>query len=261
MIDQRRTNLFMIAFGIITILISIWMNKIASNYSYIITYMGIVFITIAMPDHKYLNWLKTLILIPAGIIGIIGPLAKILFEFIFAYFLPLGLIAIFYKFVPKYFFGIDVNYAAKVYLTLTTASIFITFWSEKLMIWCRRTMNGDNPEELLDLYKDLGHHLINRQRTRYLIFLAFFCYILVYSTASLNNIELFTVENTNVAVMQTFGTYIAFDRLISNKNLFHFSPKLFLAKILPIWGFDFSRTGKKEDGNKENDPPSDQTGI
>ena len=251
MTDQRKINLFMIVLGIITVIISLYINKSGSGYGYILTYMGLVFIVITLPENKYLNWFKAIILIPAGIIGFIGPLMKILFEFIFAYFLPLGIIAMFYKFVPTRVFDININYSAKVYLTLTTTSIVTTLCSEKLMIWCRKTMNSDNPAELLHLYHDLGNHLINKQRTRYIIFLAFFCYIVLYSIASLNDIELFSVKNINVAVMQTFGTYIAFDRLISNKNLLEFSPKLFFSKISLIWGFDFNR--KRDVENKEQD--------
>jgi len=258
MTDQKKTNLFMIVLGIITITFSIYFNKENSAYLYIITYMGIVFIIITLPDNKYFNWFKAIVLIPAGIIGVIGPLLKILFEFIFAYFLPLGFIAMFFKYVPEQLLNINIAFAAKVYLTLTTTSIFITLCSEKLMIWCRKTMNSDNPRELLHLYNDLGNLLINKQRTRYTIFFSFFCYLLLYSIASLNNIELFTVKNTNVAIMQTFATYVAFDRLLSNKNLFEFNPKLFLSKISLIWGFDFSQNKNQNSKKEKYNLPKDE---
>lgn len=120
------------------------------------------------------------------------------------------------------------------------------------MIWSNKIINNDNPEELVNLYHNLGNHLINKQRTRYLIFFGFFLYLIIYSIASLNEIELFNIKNTNVAVMQTFGTYIAFDRLISNRTLFDFKPKTFLHKISKIWVFDFNPNKDEIKNNNEN---------
>lgn len=76
--------------------------------------------------------------------------------------------------------------------------------------------------------------------------------MIIYSITSLNEIELFNIENTNVAVMQTFGTYIAFDRLISNRTLFDFKPKKFLHKISKIWVFDFNPIKDEIKNNNEN---------
>lgn len=252
MSDKRKMNLFLIIFGFITILISLYINKSNSIFGYILTYVGLVSITVTIPDWKILGVIKSIILIPAGVLMIVGPLFKVFFVFIYAYLMPLALFALFYKYVPIYFFNLDLTYASNVYLTLTTTFIFITLFSEKIMIWSNKIINNDNPEELVNLYHNLGNHLINKQRTRYLIFFGFFLYLIIYSIASLNEIELFNIKNTNVAVMQTFGTYIAFDRLISNRTLFDFKPKTFLHKISKIWVFDFNPNKDEIKNNNEN---------
>ena len=252
MSDKRKMNLFLIVFGFITILISLYINKSNSIYGYILTYVGVVSVTVTIPDWKFLRAIKSIILIPAGVLMIIGPLFKVFFVFIYAYLMPLALFALFYKYVPIYFFNVDLTYASNVYLTLTTTFIFTTLFSEKIMIWSNKIINNENPEELVNLYHNLGNQLINKQRTRYLIFFGFFLYLIIYSIASLNEIELFNIENTNVAVMQTFGTYIAFDRLISNRTLFDFKPKTFLHKISKIWVFDFNPNKDEIKNNNEN---------
>ena len=250
--EKRKINLFLIVFGMIIIIFSLYINTSHSMYGYILTYIGIVSITVTLPEWKFLKWIKIIILLPGDILSIIGPLFKISFVFFYAYLMPLIVFAFFYKYVPIYFFNIDLTYASNVYLTLTSTFIFITIFSENLMVWFNRIVNNDNPGELINLYDNLGTHLINKQRTRYLIFFGFFLYLIIYSIASLNEIELFNIKNTNVAIMQTFGTYIAFDRLISNRTLFDFKPKTFLHKIAKIWVFDFNPDKDENKNNNEN---------
>lgn len=108
------------------------------------------------------------------------------------------------------------------------------------MKWSNKIINNDNPDELVDLYNNLSFHLINRNRTKYLIFLGFFLYIIIYSISSLNDFSIFDDSKINIAIMQSFATYIAFDRLLNSKALFDFKPKEFLSKMSKIWNFDFN---------------------
>lgn len=234
-------KIILIIFGILLILISIFIYELSFIFRSFFLYIGLVLITIAIPDLKAINWIKLIILLPIAILGIIGPLLKFFFVFMCAYLVPFSLFALFFKKIPIYLFNIDLTYASNVYLTLISSLIFITVFSEKLMIWFNEIMNGNNSKELTELYENLGIHLINKQRARYLIFLGFFLYLITYSLANLNEIELFEIKNVNVAIMQTFGTYIAFDRLMSNKSLFEFKYKVFENKILKIWNFYFSK--------------------
>lgn len=253
MTDKQKTDLFLIILGIITILFSFYLFDTNSIYCYFLTYLGIVFITFTIPDNKFINWIKFIILLPTGVLAIIGPLLKVLIVFFLAYLLPLMLFAIFYKLALIYFFNVDLSYASNVYLTLISTLIFITLFSEKLMIWFNDVFNGNNPEKLINLYQNLGFFLINKQRTRYFIFFGFFLYLIIFSIASLNEINLFDTKNINVAIMQTFGTYIAFDRLITNRNLFEFKPKTFLQKMSKIWVFEFNPSIERVNDSNKND--------
>lgn len=249
--DRRILNLSMFLIGAIIIWISIVINQSNLFIGYFLTYIGIVAVTLAIPDWKFLKWVKAIILIPAGILMLIGPLNKVFLAFVMAYIMPLATIALFFKYIPLKIFNLDLSYAANAYLVLTISLIFVTIYGEKLIRFFNGILNDNNPEKLVNNYSELALHLMNRSRTKYFIFFMFFCYIIVYSVASLNDIEIFEIKNTNVAIMQTFGTYIAFDRLISNKDLFVFKPKDFLLKLTTIWRYDFSYTQKEEDMEKE----------
>jgi len=227
--------------GILIIILSLYFNDSHNVYSYIITYIGIFAVILQIPDNKYTLPVKVVFLLPALILGLIGPLLKICFFMLFAYFLPAGIIALFFKVVPVWLFNIDLSYTSNLYLALTFSLIFITIFSEKLIIMINKIMNIEHGDELVENYSNLTLHLINRARTKYLIYFLFFCYIIIYTVYNLNDIELFEIKNTNVAIMQTFGTYLAFDRLISNKNLLILEPKLFISKIYKIWKFDFQK--------------------
>lgn len=248
--NKTKINLFLIALGVITIILSLYLND-DGFFRYILTYLGVLSITLTLPDWKIFKIIKIIISIPAGIFFYIGPLLKVFFVFTYAYLLPFGLFSFFYKYVPIYILNFNLSYASKVYLVLTSTTIFVTLFSEKIMIWTNKIINENNPDELVSLYHSLGTHLINKHRTRYIIFFSFFIYLIIYSLTSLNQNDLFNIENTNVAIMQTFGTYIAFDRLISNRNLFEFKPKIFLQKLSKIWIFDYN--DNKIGSKKNND--------
>ena len=241
MTDKRKKNILII-FGILLILISLFIYKLNFILGCVLSYIGLVLIAITIPDLREFNWIKLIILMPFAILGIIGPLLKFFVVFMCAYLMPFCVIALFYLKIPIYLFNIDLTYASNVYLTLVSSLIFITFFSEKLMIWFNEVFNGNNSKELTELYQNLGILLINKQRARYLIFFGFFLYLITYSLANLNEIELFEIKNVNVAIMQTFGTYIAFDRLMSNRSLFEFKYNVFQNKILKIWNFDFNKS-------------------
>lgn len=235
---STKTILFLIV-GMVMILIPIIL-ELDRFLSIFIIYIGITVITFIVPDYKYINWLKIIIFLPMALLMLIGPLSKVFFIFTYGYLMPLGIIALFFKFIPIFFFDIDLSYSSNVYLTLTLTSLFVTLYSERIMKWSNKIINNDNPDELVDLYNNLSFHLINRNRTKYLIFLGFFLYIIIYSISSLNDFSIFDDSKINIAIMQSFATYIAFDRLLNSKALFDFKPKEFLSKMSKIWNFDFN---------------------
>ena len=56
--EKRKINLFLIVFGMIIIIFSLYMNTSHSMYGYILTYIGIVSITVTLPEWKFLKWIK-----------------------------------------------------------------------------------------------------------------------------------------------------------------------------------------------------------
>ena len=234
-----KENLTTIIFSLIFIGIFFGFNSFEkrneSYYSYFFLYLGLYTSSSLLPDWIILKQLKVLIVIPGALLMLIGPLIQVFIFIMFAFILPFMIITLLFKYVPEYLFGIDLNYSTKLYLVLISGIIFITLFGEKLMHRVNKNQNYDKPEKRKKSQIELALALVNKERIRYIIYLSFFIYLIIFSTSKLGNFELFDKPNVSQAVFYSFVTYIAFERIIFNLELMKFSPKNFLSKLFNTW--------------------------
>jgi len=57
---------------------------------------------------------------------------------------------------------------------------------------------------------------LNQEKTRLIIFIIYFVLLLIFNFALLNKIQLAQLEKMDVAIIQSFATFLAFDRVHSN---------------------------------------------
>jgi len=96
-------------------------------------------------------------------------------------------------------------------------------------------MNYEKSKKRINSNLDLALSIANKSKVRFVIYLSFFLYLIIFSLERLDNIQIFETEQFNFAVFYSFATYIAFERILHNLNLMQINPKLFYSKLYKAW--------------------------
>jgi hypothetical protein len=95
---------------------------------------------------------------------------------------------------------------------------------------------------------ELIAHIINKENIRFVIYISFFIYLVVYSYKMLGNSSILETSLHDKAILQSFLCFLAFDRVILNSKQVVLLPSIFLNKLIN------SITQKEKDGlEKENE--------
>ncbi len=145
-----------------------------------------------------------------GIAPIIYSLGAIFFAFIFTLLVTTILLIQ----LPAMIFNYTVQAPAFIYILLSITSIIITtFGNNIIQKWHNFHYRNDK-----ELHHNLSIKIFDQRKSRYMIFMIYFFLLIIFNLATFNNRPILRDENLATAILQSFATYIAFDRLITNWN-------------------------------------------
>ena len=231
--------IFLIIFSIVFFGLAYWTNYYEGEneypYSFILYYIAISSTSSLLPDRIVLKQIKNIIGFPAAILMLSAPLIEVVFFSMFAFVLPFLLIYKLENLISASLLNNSLNSATKLYLVLVLGTIFITLFCEKIIKIMNKVMNYEKSKQRINSNLDLALSLANKSKVRFVIYLSFFIYLIIFSVERLNNIQIFETEQFNFAVFYSFATYIAFERILHNLNLMQINPKLFYSKLYKAW--------------------------
>jgi hypothetical protein len=140
--------------------------------------------------------------------------------------------------------GFEFTPSIKAYIGITTTSIVLCLYGNKLYeFWLKIS---DEKKK----YLKVGLRIHNEKRTRFLIFVLYFVMIVVSTLFNLYDRQIFKIDRLDYTILQSFATFIAFDRIITTYSSTKIKDKLNEIKIeyLKIIRTKFSKTKQ----NKEN---------
>lgn len=170
-----------------------------------------------------------LIILAAGIPFIILQIRIILYLGI-CFAIPLAFI-----FAYQYFTGTIVNDALKTYLTLTTAVILSAIFQKQI----KSLFQIFSPDRLrapknLEPYKiaELSSYLLAENNMRFVVFLIYFILLVLINVFTLRGLGFYETAEIDNAVLQSFATFLAFDRIVATFKQLEFKPSEMIRKIL-----------------------------
>lgn len=197
-------------------LLLLWLDngKKESYKIFIWFFPYITFLTLLslFTKYKIVRHIHSVLWIPGLILVAVGPYIQTIGSLIFTYIMILGVTTILVFILPKESFNYHIEFAAVIYLVLTISSIAATTFSERLIKSWHNAQNKDYKE----LSENLSLKLFGQNKIRFIIFIFYFILLILFTFTTLNKIPLFKQDNIDIAVLQSFATYIAFDRLVSN---------------------------------------------
>ncbi|MDT0643315.1 hypothetical protein RM553_10785, partial [Zunongwangia sp. F363] len=228
--------IFLLGFSVMLFLLFFWVKDFEPYLSIFPLYLGIFIVTLQLPDWRFLNPIKVILLLPGYIIISLKPILKSFGLIFLGFIAPSSLILFFLIFQgPEIIFGYDLTASLKIYIYLTFQFIFVMIYGERLIFLWNKKLSLDKPIEVRKAQFDLVLSIMNRERFRFLIYLSYFVFLIITASTTLNNTPLLEGYGLNTAVLQSFVTFLAFDRLLLNKNLFVFEPRLFIQKFSKVF--------------------------
>lgn len=157
-------------------------------------------------------------------------------------------------FIPVVFYLIDklinitqINNALYLYIILTFSVIFGTIFNKQIkhIVYVFSPFRVYYSKKLKKYkFKELTDYLISENNIKFMIYLSYFAYLLIFNIFNLQNQNFYNNPILDKAVLQSFITFIAFDSVLRNFKSLEFKPSEMLNKIIN------SITG--EDQEKDN---------
>lgn len=223
---------------------------IVKMVQYMIGYSSVRYFSRMFKEWKYYEILYKVVEFPNVVHPlIIKPYIKMFMGLFF--FLSLTFMVIYFplKHISQ-FTNISLEYSTKLYLQISIYTILIrSFGNQLIGFLVKFYYKTDNQKE----HVNLTLSLVNEERIRYSIYLVFLVLLVYFSIINLEGEDSFTHKNVPSAVLNSFASFIAFDRLINNWSLIKFNSKRHWELLIEVYKKDPKYTNqenyliKKED--------------
>jgi uncharacterized membrane protein (DUF485 family) len=126
----------------------------------------------------------------------------------------MGLSLIVFVLLPAKIMDVVIQKPAMTFIVLTLTSIIMTTFGDNIVRKWHDIQNKDDKEK----YYELSLKILDQKKSRYLIFFIYFVLLISFNISSLNDRPILGDADLTTAILQSFATFIAYDRLLTNWN-------------------------------------------
>jgi len=226
-------RLFLILLATVLYALHLFLYNFNKILGYYFLYESISFLIMALPNRRPFKKIKFLVSALHSIGLLLDPIIRLSLAITSFFATPLALSLLLFHVIPELIFQIDLTLEVKIYLIATFSSIFMVLFGESAANIIK--VDDYKPKERRKKQIEFVLSVINHDVIKYIIYLSFFISLLFFSFVQLNDMNLFGEKNIGIPILQAFGTFIAFDRLVQNKNLMNINLKRTFKKLLIVW--------------------------
>lgn len=166
---------------------------------------------------------------------ILKPYIKMFLAFVMFAAIVFGGIYAGLKYIPELTFEYDMKYTTKAFLAITFSTIISrAFGNQILKFVGKLNYKYDNVKE----HQELSLSIVNEDRFRYLIYILFFIALLYFTVIEFEQLFEFQNKNLTPAILSSFATFIAFDRLYQNWSIVDFNPNKHWKLLIEVYKKD-----------------------
>lgn len=174
---------------------------------------SIIFLSI-FDKNKVVQHILAVLYIPIFLFNFLKPIIKSINSSSFAYLFILASPFIAIIIMDK-LFKVNINEHTTIFIFLTSVSIILTTYGDRIIAKQIDLQNNDNDKELI---KNISIFLFGQGNIRILIYCIYFILLLFFNYTDLNSEPFFTDKKYSEAIMQAFSTYLAYDAILTNKG-------------------------------------------
>ncbi len=229
--------------------------KIKYSYLYFLTYILLCifsFIISGRVKNKIIRFVHNIIIFPLtflfGFIMVVTPYIVLQIHF-FLYLLMSAFIPLIFFIFDKFTNLFELNTSTHIYIIVTLSVITATLLNKqvKYLTYLFSPFRIYSSQKLKKFeFKKLTDYLLSESNIKFIIYLLYFIYLLIVNLFNFQENSFYSSPLIDKAVLQSFITFIALERLIANLKDLDFKPSELIKKLLT------SMTGNEiEEKNRE----------
>ncbi len=165
--------------------------------------------------NKVVRFFLKILWLPGVFIITFYPFLLALFSVIFSYGIVYLITVLFFEVLPADLFHYQIAKPVRIFLQITISSVVVAYYYDKLVsVWFYLFFKRN------EHHKELSFKIMNQSRAKFSIYFLYFVALLILHTSRLNNTPVVDSELIEKAILESFGTFLAFERVIANWNLF-----------------------------------------
>lgn len=158
----------------------------------------------------------TIVSVPAVFFITVFPFLLAAASVVLSYTIIFFLSIVLFRVIPVQLFDYHPTKAVTIYLEITISSIVVAYFYDKVVGLLDYIIvhRGDTSKKRFSL------RVLNQSRAKFSIYFLYFIALLVVHTTRFNGTPIIDSVDIEKAILESFGTFLAFERIISNWNLF-----------------------------------------
>ncbi len=180
---------------------------------YLVLYVLALLILNIYKRNKIARILLKVLWIPGILIIAFYPFLLAILSVILSFGIVYLITVLIFEVLPVDLFHYHFTKALDIYLEITISSLVVAYFYDKVVgIWDYIFIRRDE-------HKQLSYKIMNQSRAKFSIYFLYFIALLILNINRLNGQPVFA-DILEKAILESFGTFLAFERIISNWKMF-----------------------------------------
>lgn len=210
-------------------------SDILAEFRWIFYYLSLMTLSLAidLPSNRFTKILYTIIILPLIICKILEPIVLLFICLIFHFSAYLAILS------PLLFLKkagvINLSSDAILYISLTLGSIIILLFGKHIIPFVARSLKDEHRPYMIKLKSDFIELLLNKDTFKVALYSLYFIILVLSSISTFTHLNIDFLRKFQASILQSFATFIAFERIVNNTEVLSKIKKDFKKKIVLVW--------------------------
>ena len=184
-----------------------------SSIRFVLLYVLSLLLLNTFKSNKIARALLKILWIPGILIITFYPFLLAVLSVVFSFGIVYLITVIIFEVLPVDLFHYHFTKALNIYLEISISALVVAYFYDKVLsIWDYVFIRRDE-------HKKLSYKIMNQSRAKFSIYFLYFTALLILNITRLNGQPVFPYI-LEKAILESFGTFLAFERIISNWKMF-----------------------------------------
>ncbi len=187
-----------------------------SFFRFFLLYVALLLLFNVFKSNHFARFFLKILLMPGILLITFYPFLLAILSVVLSYGIVYGFAIFLFEIIPTDLFHVHLTKAVIVYFEITISSLVVAYFYDKVIAIGDYIFFRKNNDE----HKKLSQKIMNQSRAKFSIYFFYFVALLILNSTRLNGSPVIESLSLEKAILESFGTFLAFERVISNWKFF-----------------------------------------